>query len=415
MTEGPSVTGPAPLAGVVVLDLGRIVAGPLCSFMLASLGATVIRIDQPGGDVSWKAPPFIGAEGATNESPRQADAISLAHAKRDRGKRSIVIDLESAEGRSLFTTLATKADVLVENYRPSTLERLGLGYETLLAENPRLIYCAISGYGLTGPYRNRVAMDIAIQAASGFLSHTGFPDGPPIKTGATVGDQVPAVYAALGILAALRQREATGQGQLVDVAMFDVRASLVWDEPLELYEDQGLGVRWGNSDPRGGPLNVYATIDGWVALVIASGTQWTHLCELMGRPDLAVAQTVAARTKRLAELDGAVADWCRDQEAAPLAASLQSVGIPSAMVVDAIQLRHDPHALARGTLAPLAHPASPDRPSGYLGAVLPVRMSGHPVTPPPAETLGASTRSVLSDLLGLSPDEVDGLADRGVI
>ncbi len=415
MTEGPAEAAPAPLAGVVVLDLGRIVAGPLCSFMLASLGATVIRIDQPGGDVSWKAPPFIGADGATNESPRQPDAISLAHVKRDRGKRSIVIDLESTEGRSLFTTLATKADVLVENYRPSTLERFGLGYEALLAENPRLIYCAISGYGLTGPYRNRVAMDIAIQAASGFLSHTGFPDGPPIKTGATVGDQVPAVYAALGILAALRQREATGKGQLVDVAMFDVMASLVWDEPLELYEDQGLGVRWGNSDPRGGPLNVYATADGWVALVIASGTQWTHLCELMDRPDLAVLSTVAARTKRLSELDGVVADWCRGQDSVALAASLQEVGIPSASVVDAIDLRHDPHAQARGTLADLVHPASPDRPSGYLGAVLPMRLSGYPAAPEPAETLGASTRAVLSDLLGLSPDEVDGLAERGVI
>ena len=222
---------------MLVLDLGRIVAGPLCTFLLASLGATVIRIDQPGGDVSWKSPPFVGPDGATNQGPRQDDAISLAHLKRDRGKRSIVLDLETAEGRAILARLAGQADVLVQNYRPSTLDRLGLDYETLAALNPRLIYCAISGYGLTGPYRDRMAMDIAIQAASGFLARTGFPDGPPVKAGATVGDQVPGVYAALGILAALRQREQTGLGQLVDVGMFDVVASLVWDEPIELYDE----------------------------------------------------------------------------------------------------------------------------------------------------------------------------------
>jgi len=401
---------------VVVLDLGRIVAGPLCTFLLASLGATVIRVDAPGGDVSWKAPPFVGPDGATERGPRRDDAISLAHLKRDRGKRSIVLDLETTEGRAMLARLAGRADVLVQNYRPSTLERLGLDYPTLAAVNPRLVYCAISGYGLTGPYRDRMAMDIAIQAASGFLARTGFPEGPPVKAGPTIGDQVPAVYAALGILAALHQREQTGLGQLVDVAMFDVVASLVWDEPIELYDASGLGVRWGNSDPRGGPLNVYRTMDGWIALVVGSDTHWQHLCALMDRPDLArTGATVADRTRHLEELDHAVASWCAGQEVGALAQALGESGIPSSPVVDPIALRQDPHVAARGTLADLFHPASPERPSGYLGTTLPIRLSGFTPRPNPAETLGASTEAVLSDFLGLTPSELDDLAARHVI
>jgi formyl-CoA transferase len=401
---------------VVVLDLGRIVAGPLCTFLLASLGATVIRIDQPGGDVSWKSPPFVGPNGATNRGPRPDDAISLAHLKRDRGKRSVVLDLETEEGRAILVRLAAQADVLVQNYRPSTLERLGLDYQALAAVNPGLVYCAISGYGLTGPYRDRMAMDIAIQAASGFLARTGFPDGPPVKAGPTVGDQVPAVYAALGILAALRQREQTGLGQLVDVGMFDVVASLVWDEPIELYDEVGLGVRWGNSDPRGGPLNVYRTTDGWVALVVGSDTHWEHICALMDRPDLAVyGATLADRTRHLDELDQVVAAWCLGQDTVALAHALGEAGIPSSPVVDPIELRHDPHVAARGTLADLVHPAAPDRPSGYLGTSLPIRLSAFTSAPAPAETLGASTDQVLSELLGLTPSELGGLRSRRVI
>jgi crotonobetainyl-CoA:carnitine CoA-transferase CaiB-like acyl-CoA transferase len=401
---------------VLVLDLGRVVAGPLCTFLLASLGATVIRIDQPGGDVSWKSPPFVGPDGATNEGPRQGDAISLAHLKRDRGKRSIVLDLETAEGRAILIRLATRVDVLVQNYRPSTLDRLGLDYHALAAVNPRLIYCAISGYGLTGPYRDRMAMDIAIQAAAGFMARSGFPDGPPVKAGPTVGDQVPGVYAALGVLAALRQREQTGLGQLVDVGMFDVVASLVWDEPIELYDELGLGVRWGNSDPRGGPLNVYRTADGWVAIAVGSDTHWRHICALMNRPELALSgATLADRTRNLDELDQVVAAWCATQDTAALAHALGEAGIPSSPVVDPIALRDDPHVAARGTLADLVHPATPDRPSGYLGTSLPIRLSAFTAAPAPAETLGASTDQVLSELLGLTPSELDGLRSRRVI
>jgi formyl-CoA transferase len=261
-----------------------------------------------------------------------------------------------------------------------------------------------------------MAMDIAIQAASGFLARTGFPDGPPVKAGPTVGDQVPAVYAALGILAALRQREQTGLGQLVDVGMFDVVTSLVWDEPIELYHEEGLGVRWGNSDTRGGPLNVYRTSDGWVALVVGSDTHWEHICALMDRPDLAIyGATLADRTRHLDELDQVVAAWCLGQDTVALAQALGEAGIPSSPVVDPMELRHDPHVAARGTLTDLVHPAAPDRPSGYLGTSLPIRLSAFTPAPTPAETLGASTDQVLSELLGLTPSELAGLRSRRVI
>jgi crotonobetainyl-CoA:carnitine CoA-transferase CaiB-like acyl-CoA transferase len=326
-----------------------------------------------------------------------------------------VLDLESEEGRAVFARLVARADVLVENYRPGALARLGLEPGPLLEANPRLIYCAISGFGQTGPYRDRLAMDLIVQAASGFLAHNGFPDGPPVKAGATVGDQVPAVYAAFGVLAALRQREQTGTGQLVDVAMFDVMASLVWDEPIEHYDQQGLGVRWGNFDPRGGPLNVYATTDGWLALAIGSNAHWQRLCVLMEREDLASAVTVADRTARLDELDAAVAAWCATQPTSELSTALDGAGIPNSAVVEPLDLRDDPHVAARGTLTQLVHPDSPDRPSGYLGAPMPLRLSGYPTSPPPAETLGASTDAVLADLAGLSAEELDGLRSRGVI
>ena len=185
---------------------------------------------------------------------------------------------------------------------------------------------------------------------------------------------MPGIYAALGILAALRQREQTGLGQLVDVGMFDVVASLVWDEPIELDDELGLGVRWGNSDPRGGPLNVYRTTDGWIALVVGSDTHWEHLCALMHRPDLAVyGATLADRTRHLGELDQVVAAWCAGQETGALAQALGEAGIPSSPVVDPIALRQDPHA---------GGPRHPDRPrpSGHTrpGQRLPRDLAPHP-------------------------------------
>jgi CoA:oxalate CoA-transferase len=259
-------------------------------------------------------------------------------------------------------------------------------------------------------------MDLAIQAASGFMARTGFPDGPPTKTGITVGDQVPGIYAALGALAALRRRDRTGRGELVDVAMYDVLVSLLWDDPLDWYERQGLGERWGNADPRGGPLNVYRASDGWVALVIGSDEHWGRLCRLMGREDLL--EDIANHNDRLHQMpriDEAVGAWCADGVAADLAERLRAVGIPGAKVETPTVARTDPHAHERGILRPLFHPASPDVPSGFLGPTLPLHLGAYDPDLTPSEELGASTRAVLGELLGLGDGELEALAADGVI
>jgi crotonobetainyl-CoA:carnitine CoA-transferase CaiB-like acyl-CoA transferase len=413
--DGRSVGSP-PLTGIVVVDLGRIIAGPFCSFLLAALGATVVRVDRPRGDISWRTPPFIGPGGSVSVSGRTAEEISLSHVKRGRGKRSVVLDYSAEDGRLVLRRLIDRADVVVENFRPAVLEDLGLDFATLSERNPRLVYCAISGYGLSGPHRDWPSMDLAIQAASGFMARTGFPDGPPVKAGSTIGDQVPAVYAALGVVAALRQRDRTGRGQLVDVAMNDVMTSLMWDEPIDWLDRQGLGERWGNADPRGGPLNAYRAEDGWVALVVGSDTHWAALCRLMGREDiLDEVRTLADRHRHHAHLDELVAQWCATRSAVELGEELRAVGIPGAKVMSPLAALEDPQVVHRGTLRPLTHPASPATESGFVGTALPVHFGAHDPALEPSETLGASTHEVLADMLGMDGEELDQLAAKGVI
>ena len=274
-----------PLSGIRVIDLGRMVSGPVCSFYLASLGAEVIRIDQPGGDVSWQVPPFIGPNGVTETRTSERD-VSINHLKRDRGKRNVSIDIQTGEGRDLLRELAQTSDVLVENFRPGVMKKWGIDYADLSARNPRLVYCSVSGYGQSGPDRDQQGMDMIIQAVSGMMARNGGVDSPPTKIGFTACDLIPAIWAALGVVCALRQRDRTGRGQLVDVAMYDVALSLLWDEPIDLYADKGLPERTGNKDPRGAPMNVYETIDGWVTVVVTSEHQFLRLGELIGRPEL---------------------------------------------------------------------------------------------------------------------------------
>ena len=273
---------PAPLAGVRVLDVSRFVSGPLCTFLLASMGAEVISVESPRLSTSRRLPPFAHPDGGSSDAYVDG-AISIPFLKRGRGKRSVALDVTVPDGASLARRLAMRSDVLVENSRSDDMTRFGLGYEQLAAANGRLVYCAISGYGYDAP--DRPAMDNIVQAASGVMAKTGFADGPPLRAGITVADHTSAAYAALGILAALRQRDATGQGQLVDVAMLDVLTASVWDEPVDHYAAIGMPPRTGNADGRGAPINTYRCADGWVALTCTSDRQWHELCDLMERDD----------------------------------------------------------------------------------------------------------------------------------
>lgn len=405
-----------PLEGIRVLDASRIVSGPVCAWLLASLGAEVVRVEAPGGDHTWQAPPWIGPDGVHRGARRERD-LGLSPLRRGRGKRSVVLDLKSAAGLGLFRRLLAKSDVLVENFVPGALARLGLDDAAIARTNPRLVHCAITGYGPDGPYAGRASLDLIVQAVSGLMAKTGFPDGPPTKVGATVGDQVPAVYAALGVVAALRQRDRDpqGRGQKVDVAMLDVLVSLLWDEPLDEFARQGVPERVGNGDPRGAPLDVFATADGWAALVVTSQAQWERLARLIGRPELAARYPAFAdRVRERDAVNAAVAAWCRTLPTDAVVEALVAIEVPVGPVRSPYAASDDPQLRHRGALVELRHPDR-DASTGYRGPAFPLRLSRADTATAPADPLGASTEAVLRDWLGLADAELAALRGSGAL
>ena len=402
-----------PLSGVRVLDLARMVSGPLASHYLAALGAEVIRIEPPGGDPTWATPPFVGP-GGVHRGPRGPEDIPLAPLRRARGKRSIVLDVKHPRGRDLFLDLVDDTDVLVENFRPGVMDALGLSRATLDAANPRLLHCSVTGFGTTGPYRDRPAMDLVVQAMSGLLAKTGFADGPPVKSGVMVGDELTSVFAALAIMAALRQRDLDGRGRLVDVTMFEALLNLVWDEPVDHYEDTGQPPRSGNTDGRAGPIGVFATTDGHVAMVLTSDRQWEKLCGHLGRPDLVRLTRAERRGEVLAEANAIVAHWCSTRSTTQCMAALDDCDLPAGPVQPPWVARHDPQVAALGSLERLGHGAL-DGPTDFLGPRLPFRIEDVDLGTTAAETLGASTDAVLRERCGCDDAELRRLRADGVI
>jgi crotonobetainyl-CoA:carnitine CoA-transferase CaiB-like acyl-CoA transferase len=345
---------------------------------------------------------------------RRARDLGLSPLRRGRGKRSVVLDLKTAAGQDVFGRLLAGSDVLVENFVPGALARIGFDDEALVRLFPRLVHCSITGYGHDGPYADRSSLDLVVQAVSGLMAKTGFADGPPTKVGATVGDQVPAIYAALGVVAALRQRDRDGHGQKVDVAMLDALVSLLWDEPLDEYARQEVPERVGNGDPRGAPIDVFRSADGWVALLVPHDSQWRALCDVMGRPELATRwPDYRARLAAREEVNASVATWCRTQPTEGAVEQLLALGVPAGAVRSPYAARRDPHVAARGALVPLRHPDL-DEPTQYLGPALPIRFSRAQGVTAPAEPLGASSEAVLREL-GLDDLEIAKLRASGAL
>ncbi|MCY3631760.1 MAG: CoA transferase [bacterium] len=401
-----------PLEGVRVVDLTRVVSGPVCTWFLASLGAEVIRVDPPGGDVTWRIPPWVGPEGEQSEV-MGPDDIGISYLRKGRGKRSVVLDLNHAEGVDAFRRLAANVDVLVDNFRPGVMASLGLDYETLAELNPRLIHASITGYGPDGPDADLASMDLIIQGRSGLMAKSGFPDGPPTKAGATIGDQFPAALCALGVVAALRQRDIDGKGQYIDVAMLDSLVTMLWDEPLDLYRERGLPDRIGNGDPRG-ILDTFESQDGWVTLVITSDAQFKRLTEDMGRPDLwELGPNIPVRAANRAEICESVAAWMAQQTTEELVARLHDIRVPAGAVSSAYAAAEDAQIQHRQALVPLHHPHAAE-PSSWLGPAFPVKFSRSETDQTPAETLGTSTHDVLKEIAGFSEAEIDRLRDAGV-
>lgn len=407
-----------PLSGLRVIDLTRFLSGPQATLFLAGLGADVIRVDDPAtGDPAAGAPPFFGAEGVSM-SRRHTDDLGIAYLKRARGKRSVTLNLKMPRGREILYRLLDTADVLVENFRVGVGERLGLDRATVDARFPRLIHCAITGYGHSGPEREAKAYDLMVQAAAGLMSITGEPNGAPCKTGSSLTDGIAGSLALSGILAALYQRERTGRGDFVDVSMVDCLLSLMMDEPLDCYDDLGLDLRQGNRIMRFSPFNSYPTLDRGLVLGAATQRDWEALLEVIGRPDLISSPTYGDTAWRIAnnsEVDRLVSAWtCRlTTDEALKRLSLRD--IPCAPIRDARNLADWPHLSERGFLQALKHPGLPNV-DGPLAPAFPLQFSHtHVGYDAPACLVGEHNGSIFAGELDMPDDELDSLRRDGVI
>jgi crotonobetainyl-CoA:carnitine CoA-transferase CaiB-like acyl-CoA transferase len=379
------------LAGLTVLDLTQVLAGPFCTMLLADHGANVIKIEPPSGDVTRGLGPYF----AGDVERRNGGYFHSVN----RNKRSAVLDLKTARDQAIFRELAAAADVVVENFRAGVMERLGLAWETLQARNPRLVYCALRGFGdpRTGasPYSDWPAFDIVAQAMSGFMSITG--PGAPMKAGPGIGDILPGIMCAFGIVCAVRHSEHTGRGQFLDVAMYDAMLALC--ERI-VYQHSVLGVvpgPEGNHHPLVCPFSIYPAADGWIAIACALDAQWQELARIIGRRDLLddpALGTNPERVRAAARLREAIAAWTSTRSKQELSRVLGG-RVPFGPVNDVADVFADPHVAARGMLAGLAIPG--------LEATL--KVAGVPVhfadTPgavrAPGPALGEHTDAVLRE------------------
>lgn len=389
----------SPLTGLRVLDFSHALAGPYCTMLLAQYGAEILKIEDPvSGDVgrSW-GPPFIGEEASY--------FLGL-----NAGKRSLAIDLKKPEGLALCLDLAVHADILIENMRPGTMTRLGLGYEAVRTRNPRLIYCAISGYGQTGPARDDAAMDLIVQASSGLISTTGVEGGERVRSGHSVADITAGTFATIGIQLALEARHRTGEGQFVDVSMMDGMISAMASN-YAFYFGSGvvpepMGTRFATIVPYRG----FPTKDREIVIAVASQKLWRTFCTALGRPDLAGHPDYATNSLRVENrgvLEPLIVEILRTRTSAEWSKIFAEHGIPCSPVRNLEEVLNDPQATAREMF-----PKS----GGTRITGPPVKLSATPgAVSHPAPKLGADTRATLAELLNLDESALDNLAKSGAI
>ena len=392
-----------PLKGIRVLDLTRVLAGPYCAMLLGDMGAEVIKIEEPGkGDDTRGWPPFAGGE-------------STYFMSVNRNKKSVTLNLKAPEGRELLKKLARKSDVLLENFRTGTMEKLGLGYATLARLNPKLVYCAISGFGESGPESHRGGYDLIVQAESGVMDLTGFPDGPPVKVGNSIADLVAGMSGAHGVTLALLARQRTRRGQKVEIAMLDVMASLLTYQ-AGMYLNAGRRpARRGNEHPSIVPYEVFKAADSYLALGVANNSLWERCCIALERPDLVKDPryaTEASRVENRATLVPLLNQVLGARPAAEWMKRLEAVGVPAGRINTVPEVCESEHLRARGMLVALPHAKA-----GTVKMMgVPIRLHG---TPGRARTaapvLGADTDAVLTRVLGVRRAEVQRLRVAGVL
>jgi crotonobetainyl-CoA:carnitine CoA-transferase CaiB-like acyl-CoA transferase len=393
---------PGPLSHIRVLDLSRIMAGPWSSQILADLGADVVKIERPevGDDTRSWGPPFLkGRDGADTRESGYFLAVN-------RGKRSVTLDLASEEGRAVVRQLAAQSDIVLENFKVGTLARFGLDYAGLRAVNERLIYCSISGFGQTGPRRERAAYDFLIQAMGGLMSVTGEPDGAPggrpEKVGVPIVDIMTGMYAAIAVLAALARREQTGRGDYIDIGMLDVQVSFLANQAMNYLVSGKPPRRSGNAHPNIQPQDVFACRDGHLVLVVGNDGQFVRFCEAVGRPELAGDPRFAvnaARVQNRAVLAPLIAGVLAEGDLADWIARFEQAGVPCGPINTIPMVFLDEQVRHRGMLVQVPHPLADRVPL----VASPMKFTEAPLSfdrPPPL--LGQHTEEVLREL-GLAP------------
>jgi crotonobetainyl-CoA:carnitine CoA-transferase CaiB-like acyl-CoA transferase len=391
----------SPLNGIAVLDLTRVLSGPYCTMLLADMGARVIKIEQPrsGDDTRHWGPPFLGTESAY--------FLSI-----NRNKESVTLDFKHPEGRALLDRLLAKSDVVVENFRPGALAKLGLDYAAVARAHPRVVYCSISGFGQTGPRRNEPGYDAVLQAEGGLMSITGSPDAPPVRVGVAIADIVTGMFAAQGISMALYARERTGRGQLVDVSMLDAVAALLTYQAGIYFATGNSPVRLGNRHPTIVPYETFSASDGDFVLAVGTDDQWRRFCEAAGLDAGERFATNRGRVTGYAELRPIVAGVLRPRPRKYWIERLAAAGVPCGSVRDLGEVFSDPQLAAREMVVPMQHEAAGE--IRVLGT--PIKLSDTPAAmraAPP--TLGQHTDAVLAQDIGVDVDAIGRLRAAGVI
>lgn len=402
-----------PLAGIRVLDLTRVLAGPSCTQLLGDLGADVIKVEKPGeGDDTrrWGPPNVKDAAGADT-------AESAYYLSTNRNKRSVSIDVARPEGAALVRRLAARCDVLVENFKVGGLAKYGLAYPDLRDELPRLVYCSITGFGQTGPNAHRPGYDFLAQGMGGVMSITGEPDGEPVKVGVAIADIMCGMYATTAILAALRHRDATGVGQHIDIGLADTQVAWLYNEGMNYLLGGKVPTRRGNAHANIVPYQVFEAADGHIIVAVGNDGQFRRLCDYLGRTELGTDPRYAtnpARTANRGELVPLIAAILKTRPRADILAGLESRGVPVGPVNDIAQAFAEPQVAARDMLIRMSHPLAGSGEVMLIGN--PVKFSHSPVTyrrPPP--TLGEHTDEVLAEVLGLGEADRRKLRDDGAI
>ncbi len=384
-----------PLSGVRVLELARILAGPWAGQILADLGADVIKVERKGtgDDTRGWGPPFVPA----------ADGSHLGAAYfhgTNRGKRSIELDFETAEGQRIVRKLAARSDVLLENFKVGGLKKFGLDYASLAAENPHLIYCSVTGFGQTGPYASRAGYDLMAQGMGGFMSLTGTADGEPTRAGVPVADIFTGVYAVVGVLAALVERQKTGRGTLVDAALIDSQVGVLANQALNYLVSGVVPKRQGNTHPNIVPYQVFPVADGHIIIATGNDSQYQKLCGVLGKPELAQKAEYRDNVGRLAhrnELVAHLSDLTRRMKSTELLDKLEAVGVPAGPINDLDQVFADPQVIHRGMRLEIPSAAAKD--GKIPGVRTPIVIGGKPMSSGrPSPRLGEHTAEILREI-----------------